>query len=164
MQLPSSNHFDSIVVYVDHYSDQAHHVPCKSNLTAESTANLHYQDVFRLHGIPKKVFSDHSSQLAAWFMRALYKHVGIKTSLTTAYYPEGNGKVECKNQEVEQYLRLFYDKRQEDWAEHLSAAEFALNSRVYSSTSKAPFELIYGYCPNFTIPIGKCSNMPELDQ
>jgi hypothetical protein len=27
-----------------------------------------------------------------------------------------------------------------------------------------PFELIYGYCPEFTIPIDKHSNMPGLDQ
>jgi hypothetical protein len=27
-----------------------------------------------------------------------------------------------------------------------------------------PFKLIYGYCPNFTISIGKRSNMPGLDQ
>jgi hypothetical protein len=97
-------------------------------------------------------------------MHALYKRFGIETSLTTAYHPEGNGKVECKNQEVEQYLRLFCDKHQEDWAEHLPVAEFALNSRIHLGTSKAPFELIYDYYPNFTIPIGKCSNMPELDQ
>jgi hypothetical protein len=97
-------------------------------------------------------------------MRALYKRLDIKTGLTTTYHPEGNGKVKRKNQEVEQYLRLFCDKRQEDWAKHLPAAEFALNSRIHSGTSKAPFELIYGYCPDFTVPIGKCSNMPGLDQ
>jgi hypothetical protein len=97
-------------------------------------------------------------------MRALYKRLGIETGLTTAYHPEGNGKVECKNQEVEQYLRLFCDKRQEDWAKHLSAVEFALNSRIHSGTSKAPFKLIYSYCPDFTVPIGKRSNMPGLDQ
>jgi hypothetical protein len=163
-QLPPSNHFDSIAVYVDHYSDQAHLVPCKSNLTAEGAADLYYRDVFRLHGIPKKVFSDCGPQFAARFMRALYKRLGIETGLTTAYHPEENGKVERKNQEVEQYLRLFCDKRQEDWAKHLPAAEFALNSRIHSGTSKAPFELIYGYCPDFTVPIGKRSNMPGLDQ
>jgi hypothetical protein len=38
-QLPSSNHYDSIAVYVDHYSDQAHLVPCKSNLTAEDAVD-----------------------------------------------------------------------------------------------------------------------------
>jgi transposase InsO family protein len=109
-QLPPSNHFDSIAVYVDHYSDQAHLVPCKSNLIAEGAADLHYRDVFRLHGIPKKVFFDRGPQFAARFMRALYKRLGIETGLTTAYHPEGNGKVERKNQEVEQYLRLFCNK------------------------------------------------------
>jgi hypothetical protein len=163
-QLPPSNHFNSIAVYVDHYSDQAHLVLCKSNLMAEGAADLHYRDVFRLHGIPKKVFSNCGPQFAARFMCALYKHLGIETGLTTAYHPKGNGKVERKNQEVEQYLRLFCDKRQEDWAEHLPAAEFALNSCIHSGTSKAPFELIYGYCPDFTVPIGKHSNIPGLDQ
>jgi hypothetical protein len=97
-------------------------------------------------------------------MHALYRCLDIETGLTTAYHPKGNGKVECKNQEVEQYLCLFCDKCQEDWAKHLPAAEFALNSCVHSGTSKALFELIYSYCPNFTISIGKCSNMPGLDQ
>jgi hypothetical protein len=131
---------------------------------AEGAADLHYRDIFCLHGIPKKVFSNCGPQFAAQFMRALYKRLGIETGLTTAYHLERNGKVECKNQEVEQYLRLFCDKRQEDWAEHLSAAEFALNFRVHSGISKAPFELIYGYYPDFTIPIGKRSNMPGPDQ
>jgi hypothetical protein len=131
---------------------------------AEGAAKLHYRDVFHFYGIPKKVFSDCGPQFAARFIHALYKHLGIETGLTTAYHSEGNGQVECKNQEVEQYLHLFCDKRQKDWTKHLLTAEFALNSCVHSGTSKAPFELIYGYCPDFTIPIGKCSNMPGLDQ
>jgi hypothetical protein len=114
MQLPLSNYFDSIAVYVDHYSDQAHLVPCKSNLTAKGAADLYYWDVFRLHRISKKVFSNCGPQFAAQFMRALYKHLDIKTGLTIAYHPEGNNKVEHKNQEVEQYLCLFCDKHQED--------------------------------------------------
>jgi hypothetical protein len=103
-QLPLFNHFDSIAVYVDHYSNQAHLVLYKSNLTAESTADLHYQDVFHFYRIPKKVFSDCGAQFAAQFMRALYKCLGIATGLTTTYHSEGNSKVKCKNQEVEQYL------------------------------------------------------------
>jgi hypothetical protein len=97
-------------------------------------------------------------------MRALYKHLGIKTGFTTAYHPQGNSKVERKNQEVEQYLCLFCNKRQDNWASHLSAAEFALNSRLHSGASQTPFEIIYGYRPDFTVPIGKQSNMPSLDE
>jgi hypothetical protein len=97
-------------------------------------------------------------------MHALYKGLSIETGFTTAYHSKDNSKVKRKNQEVEQYLHFFCDKRQEDWAKHLSAAEFALNSCVHAGISKAPFELIYGYCSDFTISIGKCSNMPGLDQ
>jgi hypothetical protein len=164
MQLPFFNHFNSIVVYMDHYSNQAHFVLCKSNSITKDAANFYYQDIFHFHEILKKVFFNYSSQFTAQFMCALYKRLGIETGLTTAYHPKGNGKVECKNQEVEQYLCLFCNKCQEDWAKHLSMAEFALNSCVHSGTSKAPFKLIYSYCPNFTILIGKRSNMPGLNQ
>jgi hypothetical protein len=97
-------------------------------------------------------------------MRALYKHLGIKTGFTTAYHPQGNGKVERKNQEVEQYLRLFCNKRQDDWASHLLAAEFTLNSHLHSGASQTPFKIVYGYRPDFTVLIEKRSNMPSLDE
>lgn len=163
-QLPASQGFDSIAVYVDHYSGQAHLIPTKSTVSAEGIADLHYKDIFRLHGIPRKVFSDRGPQFAARFMRALYKRLGIETGFTTAYHPEGNGKVERKNQEVEQYLRLFSNKRQDDWVDHLPAAEFALNSRTHASTSQSPFEIIYGYRPAFGALIGTRSNIPSLEE
>jgi hypothetical protein len=163
-QLPRLNGLDSVCVYVDYCLDQCHFVPCKSNLTAEGAANIHYSDIFRLHGIPKKIFSDCGSQFAAHFMRALYKHLDIKTGFTTAYHPQGSGKVERKNQEVKQYLSLFCNKQQDNWASHLPAAEFALNSCLHSSASQTPFRIIYGYWPDFTVPIRKRSNMPSLDK
>ena len=152
-QLPRSNGLDSIAVYVDHLTDQTHLVPCDSTLSAEGAAELHYKDIFRLHGMPRKVFSDRGPQFAARFMRALYKRLGIKTGLTTAYHPQGNGKVERKNQQVESYLRMFCNHQQDDWVDHLPAAEFALNSHVHSGTNFSLFELIYRYWPDFHVPM-----------
>ena len=97
-------------------------------------------------------------------MRALYKRLGISAGLTTAYHPKGNGKVERKNQEVEKFLRLFVSQRQDDWVDWLSLAKFMLNSRVSSSTGHTLFEIVYGYTPDFTIPAGKHSNIPALDE
>lgn len=113
-QLPSSRGFESIAVIVDHYSDQVHLVPTHNNLTAEGTQDIYYKDIFRLHGIPKKIFSDRGPQFAARVMRALYKHLGIESGITTAYHPKGNGKVERKNQEVKTFLCLFCAKQQDD--------------------------------------------------
>ena len=68
------------------------------------------------------------------------------------------------NQEVEQYLRIFCNQRQDDWADHLPAAEFAINSRLASGAQHTPFELIYGYRPDFTVVAGKRSSVPTADQ
>src|ERR1700761_426506 len=97
-------------------------------------------------------------------MRALYKRLGIDAGLTTAYHPQANGQVECKNQEVEAYLRLFIGKRQDDWVDLLPTAEFVINSRLNSATGHTPFELLYGYTPDFTIPAGRPMGIPLVDK
>ena len=97
-------------------------------------------------------------------MRALYKRLGIDAGLTTAYHPQANGQVERKNQEVEAYLRLFISKRQDDWVDLLPTAEFVINSRLNSATGHTPFELLYGYMPDFTIPAGRPTGIPLVDK
>ena len=73
-------------------------------------------------------------------------------------------QVERKNQEVEAYLRLFISKRQDDWVDLLPTAEFVINSRLNSATRHTPFELLYGYTPDFTIPAGRPTGIPLVDQ
>ena len=49
-------------------------------------------------------------------------------------------------------------------SDHLPAAEFALNSRLSAGAKHTPFELIYGYRPDFTLVAGKRSSVPAADQ
>src|ERR1700761_1349057 len=97
-------------------------------------------------------------------MHALYKRLGIDAGLTMAYHPQANGQVECKNQEVEAYLCLFISKRQDDWVDLLPTAEFMINSRLNSATGHTPFELLYGYMLDFTIPAGRPTGIPLVDK
>lgn len=162
--LPLVNGYDAIIVYCDHYSKQVHVLPTTSNVTAEGVADIHYREIFRLHGIPSKIVSDRGPQFAARFMKALYEKLGIQHALTTAYHPQSNGQTERANQEVEKHLRLFTNARQDDWVDHLPTAEFVLNSRLHSALDMSPFEVIYGYRPDFTVPIGSPSKFPVLEQ
>jgi hypothetical protein len=162
--LPVSRGKDAILNIVDHYTKQIHLFPVTTQLTADGVASIYFEQVFPLHGIPKKIISDRGPQFAARSMRALYKRLGIDAGLTTAYHPQANGQVERKNQEVEIYLKLFTGKRQDDWADLLPTAEFVVNSRLNSATGHTPFELLYGYTPDFTIPVGRPSGIPVLDK
>ena len=45
----------------------------------------------------------------------------------------------------------------------LPTAVFAINSHINSATGHAPFELLYRYHPDFTIPIGQMTNIPSVD-
>ena len=129
--------------------------PVTSQITADSVAGIYFDFVFPLHGIPCKIISDRGPQFVARSMHAIYKQLGINTGLTTAYHPQANGQVEHKNQEVEAYLHLFISKHQDDWVDLLPTVEFVVNSQLNSATGHMPFELLYGYTPDFTIPAGR---------
>ena len=78
--------------------------------------------------------------IAAGLMKELNKMLGIKTKLLTAFHPQTDGQTERMNQELEQYLRMFIDHRQEQWPEWLGTAEFAYNNKAHSGTKVSPFE------------------------
>ena len=75
------------------------------------------------------------------FTWELYYLLGVKLAATTAYHPQGDGQTEQVNQELEQYLRLFVNERQDDWDKLLPLAKFQYNNHVYSATQQTPFML-----------------------
>jgi len=52
-------------------------------------------------------------QFAAGMMKELNNLLGIQMKLLTAYHLQTDGQTERVNQELEQYLRVFIDHRQE---------------------------------------------------
>jgi len=77
----------------------------------------------------------------------LNEMLGIKSKLSTVFHPQTDGQTERVNQELEQYLRMFIDHRQEQWPEWLGTAKFAYNNKVHSSTKTSPFKANYGQDP-----------------
>jgi len=80
-------------------------------------------------------------------MRELNEMLGIKSKLSMAFHLQTDGQTERVNQELEQYLRMFTDHRQEQWPEWLGTAEFAYNNKAHSSTKMLPFKANYGQDP-----------------
>jgi len=86
-------------------------------------------------------------QFAAGIMRELNNLLGIQTKLLMVYHPQTDGQMERINQELEQYLRVFIDHRQEQWPDWLGTAEFAYNNKIHTATKILPFKANYGQDP-----------------
>jgi hypothetical protein len=145
--LPESQGYNSILVVVDRLSKMLHAIPTHDTVTAQGIARLFRDHVWKLHGLPEQVISDRGPQFIAAFMRELNSLLGIHTSPSTAYHPQSDGQTERCNQEIEQYLRLFVNHRQDDWVEWLPLGEFSYNNRVQASTRHTPFMLNSGRHP-----------------
>jgi hypothetical protein len=147
VELPMSNGHDAVYVCVDRLTKMAHFIPTTSNVTAEQTAQLYLQNIFKLHGLPNNIVSDRGTQFTAKFTRRLLELCDIKSNKSTAYHPQSDGQTERVNQVLEQYLRVFCDYQQDDWYQLLPLAEFVYNNAQNASTGVSPFYANYGYHP-----------------
>jgi len=81
--------------------------------------------------------------------------LGIEGKLLTAFYPQIDRQTERVNQELEQYLRIFIDYRQEQWSNWLEIAEFVYNNKIHSSTKTLSFKANYRQDPRMGFEIRK---------
>jgi len=135
------------MVVFDSVTKHAHFVSTVTTISAARAAHIFLNHVWKHHGLPWKVVSDRGPQFVAEFTRELYRLLGIKLAATTAYHLQGGGQMEQVNQELEQYLQLFINHRQDDWVRLLPFAECQYNNQVHSSTQHPPFLLNTGRVP-----------------
>jgi len=146
-KLPIAQGYDSILVVVDRLTKMVHFISTTEKTSAEGLARLFRDNVWKLHRLPESIISDRGPQFTVGLMRELNRILGIESKLSTASYPQTNGQTERVNQELEQYLRMFIDHRQEQWPNWLGTAEFAYNNKTHSSTKVLPFKANYGQDP-----------------
>jgi len=148
VELPESSGHDAVMMVVDAVSKRVHFIPTHTTVTVEGVARLFLHYVWKLHGLPKCVVSDHGPQFVALFTKELYRLLGICISSSTAWHPQMDRQTECINQELDQFLCLFVNKRQDDWYDLLPIAEFQHNNHVHSVTQQPPFLLDTGRIPH----------------
>jgi len=113
VELPLSSRHDAVMTVVDSVSKRAHFIPTHITVTAEGAARLFLHQVWKLHSLPKCVVSDHEPQFVARFTRELYRLLGIKLASSTVWHSQTDGQTEHVNQELDQYLWLFVNERQD---------------------------------------------------
>jgi hypothetical protein len=117
---------------------------CQERITAEEVAELYAKQVFPHYGIPRKVISDRDPRFTGQFTTTLCSKLGIKQNLSTAYHPQTDGQSEQTNQWLEQYLCIFGNYSQNDWANWLPLAQYVHNSWMNKMTKQTLFNLLIG--------------------
>ncbi|GAA5956477.1 hypothetical protein JCM10213_003320 [Rhodosporidiobolus nylandii] len=153
VKLPtSSNGNDSILVVVDRLTKFAHFIPCtEAGTDASRFAQLFYNNIFGLHGLPSDIVSDRGAVFDSSFWRTLSRLTRTKLSMSTAYHPQSDGITERLNQTLEQYLRMYVNYQQDDWESLLPLAQYVYNDTKHSAIKTTPFFANYGYNPTFQV-------------
>jgi hypothetical protein len=164
VELPQSKEgHNAILVCVDRLTKMAHFCPTTTEVTAEGTAKLFLQHVFRNHGLPEDIVTDRGTQFTSRFTSELLRICGIRSNKSTAFHPQSDGQTERVNQILEQYLRTFCNYQQDDWLELLPLAEFAYNNAKHTSTQTSPFFANNGRHPRTTTTSTRGSDNPAAE-
>jgi hypothetical protein len=135
---------DCVIVFVCKLTKLKHYVACKTEVDAPTTARLFLSSVVRLHGMPERIISDRDPRFTAHFWQALWAGLGTTLSMSTAYHPQTDGQTENANKALEIMLRSVINFEQDDWEDHLPAAELATNNARNATTGLSPFYMFYG--------------------
>ena len=90
-KLPLAQGYDVILVVCDRITKIAHFMPTTEKTLAERVARLFWNNIWKLHGLPKSIIMDRGAQFAAGMMKELNQMLGIDTKLSIVYHLQTDG-------------------------------------------------------------------------
>ncbi|SYW81968.1 uncharacterized protein UHO2_00453 [Ustilago hordei] len=145
--LPLSRGYDSILVIVDRLTKYAILAPTHKTVMAKQTAMSIWGHVVKHFGFPDHMVSNWGRQFISNAWKEFAESMGVKHLLSMAYHPQTDGQTERVNQVVEQYLQMYCNYEQDDWANLLQTAAFVYNNTVHNSIGILPFFTCYRWNP-----------------
>lgn len=124
-----------------------HLAATKQTYRAKDIAEVMFHLVYKLHGMPSNIVSDHNTLFTSTFWQHLNQLTGVELQMSMLFHPQTDGATERANWTITQMLRSQVSPHQKDWASKLLAIEFAINSASSSTTGYIPFVLNYGQLP-----------------
>jgi len=153
-ELPTSDDCDQLWVIIDRFTKMAPFLPLrKEGKRMADLAVIFAREVWRHHGLPTDIVSDRDSRFTSETWKEFLRLSGIRSRMSTAFQPQTDGQTERLNQTIEEYLRAFVGKEEDDWARLLPMAEFAYNHSTTTGNGMSLFFANYGFHPAATDPV-----------
>jgi hypothetical protein len=145
--LPPSGSANALLVVVGKLSKYAHFIPLRHPFTTTTVARLFMDNIYRLHGMPLVIISDHDCVFTSALWKTFFSLSDTSLRMSSAYHPQIDRQTERVNQCLETYLHCFAHACPSKWIQWIALAEFWYNSSPHSSLGRSPFEVLYGFPP-----------------
>ena len=114
--LPESNGFTAIIVFVDKLIKIVHLAVCKKEVIAMEYTQIFVDNVFRLHGLLEVIISDRDPHFTGKFWQSLFDCLGTDLRFSTAFHPQTDGQSERMIQALENFLRPYVKRHPQTWS------------------------------------------------
>ena len=105
------------------------------------------------YGVPTSLHSNQGANLWSSVVYSLCELLGIVTTRTLVYHPQGNSRVERFNRTLQSILAKTVDTNQDTWDSQLPKALFAYRAAVYDTTGFTPFQLTFARSPQLPVDV-----------
>lgn len=113
--LPKVGSKSVILLALDRFSKSAYFIALRHPYLAETVAAAFFSDIVRLHVLPSSIVSDRDPVFTSTFWTTLFKLLGIKLSMSSAFHPQLDGQTEAINKAIDMYLRCLTGDRPRQW-------------------------------------------------
>uniref|UniRef100_A0A8C1R0T5 Gypsy retrotransposon integrase-like protein 1 n=1 Tax=Cyprinus carpio TaxID=7962 RepID=A0A8C1R0T5_CYPCA len=110
------------------------------NKTAPEVAAVVLDKLFEF-GAVERIITDQGREFD------MFKVLGVKQCVTSAYHPQSNGQDERTNQTIKRALSKYCNDKQNDWDKHLKGVVYAINTSKQASTKYTPYLLMFNRHP-----------------
>ena len=129
--------------------------------TANTLATVLLDEIICRYGAPCTLHSDQGANLCSSVIQCLCALLGVSTTRTSAYHPEGNGQVERFNRTLEAIIAKTITDNQHDWDRQLPKALFAYRTAIHETTHFSPFHLMFGRSPKLPVDLMLACTQPS---
>ena len=140
----TKNGFDALLVIVDYVTKMMVLRPTYSTAIMVDTAQLFVDAVVSAHGLPRVIVSYRDTRFTSHFWREVHRVMGTTLAMSSGFNPQKDGQMERTRQCIEEMLRAYVGKQQNNWDERLGMVEFIYKNSVHSLCGFTPFYLYYG--------------------
>jgi hypothetical protein len=112
---PTVKNHNSLWVIVDRLTKSAHFIPVRADYHPTDYAELYFNQIVRLHGVPCTIVSNQGLQFTAHFWEHLHHLLGTKLVRSSAYHPQTSGQTKRVNQILEDMLQACVISSKGSW-------------------------------------------------